>query len=384
MTHAFFANMGGFVLQAQLSPTLEESFMTFPLDSNQVLYRVQSGYVPYSAIAIEKQEILDKDKVDGVVRLLLVCQIFWYLVCCVGRLVQHLDVTVLEVATVGSPLWASSFAVWERISSGERNQWMSTEIHPTTQLIIRRDSLRGWRTRKPTLQADTNGLCGTRRVVLDKILGVLEGNFEKNGIQNRRAGEAHRKYTKRRLSPHCWKPHVGSLRVSNGIWCCSSHGLGLALSHRCREEVMAYRDGHDHDMHNTDLGHGGLCMADSLETRKNRQWLHRRKGTTPSAQIAHNAPTPSPLPSSSCAIKLGRGDATGINLKRVAARLRNNTTPHDPVMDVPLRTLVPVTLYGGIYLIVRGYVIIEGIINLRALPPSAYESVNWSAFLPHF
>ena len=45
-----------------------------------------------------------------------------------------------------------------------------------------------------------------------------------------------------------------------------------------------------------------------------------------------------------------------------------------PQMDVPLRTLIPVTLCGGIYLFAQGFVIEEGLINLRALPPSAYES----------
>ncbi len=71
-------------------------------------------------------------------------------------------------------------------------------------------------------------------------------------------------------------------------------------------------------------------------------------------------------------------------IKRVASRLRNTTNPHDPVMDVPLRTLVPVTLAAFTYTFARTFIILEGFVNLRALPPSTYQSVDWMAFLPHF
>ena len=36
-----------------------------------------------------------------------------------------------------------------------------------------------------------------------------------------------------------------------------------------------------------------------------------------------------------------------------------------------------------LYIIVRVYMIVEVFISLRALPPSAFESVQWSSFLPH-
>ena len=105
------------------------------------------------------------------------------------------------------------------------------------------------------------------------------------------------------------------------------------------------------------------------------------KNSPPSARPAQIS---SPIPSASGSINQDTGNFAHDRLKRIAARLRNNTLPHDPVMDVPLRTLIPVTLFGGVYLFARGYVIIEGFINLRALPPSAYESIDWSVFIPHF
>lgn len=46
-------------------------------------------------------------------------------------------------------------------------------------------------------------------------------------------------------------------------------------------------------------------------------------------------------------------------------------------------SVIPNSLLVG-YVIIRLFMIIEIFISLRALPASAYESVNWSTFLPHF
>lgn len=59
MTHAFFADMGGFVLR---SP----NFPPFPLDAEQLYYLVSKGYLAYPHI--DKAVIDDKNKSDGLAR----------------------------------------------------------------------------------------------------------------------------------------------------------------------------------------------------------------------------------------------------------------------------------------------------------------------------
>ena len=59
MTHAFFADMGGFVLQTP-------GWKPFPLDAEQLYYMVSQGYLAYPEI--DKAAIDDKDKADGVAR----------------------------------------------------------------------------------------------------------------------------------------------------------------------------------------------------------------------------------------------------------------------------------------------------------------------------
>ena len=56
MRHAFFADMGGFMLQ---SP----DFPPFPVDGQQLLYLVQHDYIPYPNVDVES--LWDKNKADG-------------------------------------------------------------------------------------------------------------------------------------------------------------------------------------------------------------------------------------------------------------------------------------------------------------------------------
>jgi hypothetical protein len=59
ITHAFFADMGGFILQTP-------GWKPFPLDAKQLHYMVSKGYLKYPQI--DKEAIDDKDKADGVAR----------------------------------------------------------------------------------------------------------------------------------------------------------------------------------------------------------------------------------------------------------------------------------------------------------------------------
>jgi hypothetical protein len=60
LTHAFFADMGGFVLEAS------DLKSPLPLDAEQVFYLVKEKYINYPTIP--KEEIDDKNKADGLAR----------------------------------------------------------------------------------------------------------------------------------------------------------------------------------------------------------------------------------------------------------------------------------------------------------------------------
>ncbi|KAF2740048.1 hypothetical protein EJ04DRAFT_604772 [Polyplosphaeria fusca] len=90
--HAFFAEMGGFVLK---TPDWKE----FPVNAKQLLWLIQRGHVPYIPPTVSSH-IDDKNKVDGFMRLIMIVQILWFLVTFIARLAKGLSITALELTTV--------------------------------------------------------------------------------------------------------------------------------------------------------------------------------------------------------------------------------------------------------------------------------------------
>lgn len=70
-------------------------------------------------------------------------------------------------------------------------------------------------------------------------------------------------------------------------------------------------------------------------------------------------------------------------IHQIAERVRN-FAGRGPNWKVPLRVLVPYYIGGSLYALARAYILWEAIFTLRALTPSAYKTVDWSAVLPHF
>jgi len=356
LKHAFFANMGGFAVKMPWSPNGE--WTTFPLDAKQVLYLVEHRYIEYSDVCIEKGLIEDKDKVDGVVRVLIVCQILWYSIAVIARFPQHLDFTVLELATIGFILCSSgTYSFWFqkpmdvgraiilrpnatvdeiRFAAGDRTgenyrrtpmdfveriEWSWTRYWTHWKGIVRKTTAINFdRTVRPMdkIPDDNFPLIAGRPLWVLCVLQVSYGAVHLTG----------------------WSLPFPT-HIERLLWHIATVTIMVCILVTWAVEVWGWRV--------TSTLESSLEKVEIEEPATNRSRWH------PKAR-----------------------------LRRFAARLRNTTEPFDPMMDVPLRALVPVTLAASIYIFARAYVIVEGFVNLRALPPSAYDSVNWTAFFPHF
>jgi len=71
-------------------------------------------------------------------------------------------------------------------------------------------------------------------------------------------------------------------------------------------------------------------------------------------------------------------------LSRMANVVRNNTILKDPSLDVPLKAQLPIYVVGFFYCVSRTMIYILDLIQLRSLPLSAYDNVDWGGFLPHW
>lgn len=91
MRHAFFADMGGVILKCP-------DYRPFPVTAYQLNQLIVNGHLGYPGI--NQREIWDKNKADGFARLLTTLQIVWFSVQCFGRAAQRLALTTLELSTL--------------------------------------------------------------------------------------------------------------------------------------------------------------------------------------------------------------------------------------------------------------------------------------------
>lgn len=71
-------------------------------------------------------------------------------------------------------------------------------------------------------------------------------------------------------------------------------------------------------------------------------------------------------------------------IRRFEAKKINNSPLNDPNQDIPLKTFLFTLPICAAYTVCRVYILVEDIIGLRALPASAFQTVNWTSFWPHF
>ncbi|KAK0190280.1 hypothetical protein F5146DRAFT_1043556 [Armillaria mellea] len=99
MSHGFLVSMGGVVYPDGRPVTLEN------LRQNPMLVDFLCG--------IEKKEINDRNKGDGLSKAVAVGQSMWFLLQCVARVAKRLPLTILEIVAIGYAFFTIiNYAVW--------------------------------------------------------------------------------------------------------------------------------------------------------------------------------------------------------------------------------------------------------------------------------
>jgi len=63
--------------------------------------------------------------------------------------------------------------------------------------------------------------------------------------------------------------------------------------------------------------------------------------------------------------------------------IRNNSPDKDPLLAMPLRSILLLVPLCAVYVFFRAFILIEDLIGFREVPASVYKQVDWSAYLPH-
>ncbi|KAL8805756.1 MAG: hypothetical protein Q9182_001789 [Xanthomendoza sp. 2 TL-2023] len=126
--HAFYANMGGFVLQPRESAA-------FPINGKQLHWLIKRGYVEYPKMTAK--EVWDKSKADGFQKLLTCLQTAWFIIQIIGRAIQKLPITTLEITTLSFVLCTlAMFSQWANKPLDVESPTILTSSNSIAEILI--------------------------------------------------------------------------------------------------------------------------------------------------------------------------------------------------------------------------------------------------------
>lgn len=353
MKHGFYADAGGFTLKARR--TITDPYIMFPIDARQLFYLVDKGYLPYPNI--RKDIISDKNKADPAVRVLTIAQTLYFLSNCIGRWAQGLAVTTMELTTLGFALCTfATYYFWAHKPSD-----VETAIDLENNITI--DELHA-----------KAGLSEHHKHFLTPLFFISRNEWFWSKEYNywlswfRIAGFPSGPKTRpiKRIRNDNF-PEISSTAMAiffffSGVFT----GLNfVAWNYHfpTHAELMLWRV--------ASIGTPGSLAA---------YWVHSKIRLTllPALrkyQRKDSRPKELPLWFGSKALVQ--------TLKRSAGKLRNLDIDQDPSFAVELTSIIPSTLLAVFYLSARLYILVEEFVGLRAMPPSAYQSVEWTNYLLH-
>lgn len=361
LRHSFFVDMGGLHLRCP-------GHSSFPINSRQLHFLITNGYVTYPSI--EENQIRDRNKVDGTLRLLTLIQTLFFQTNMLLRAVQKLAVTALELSTSAFVVLSISTTVfWFRKPADvERCEFIEANVPIATILA------------NHNLPVDA----AYNYTPLD-FIGREEWSWSILWM--------HGLNCLRKLHLAGQPQQLPVQRFQNTI-VPVIHGWFLALF-----AVLS-------------LVYLGLFVAGwnySFPT-SNEQILWRSASLTAlitavgvflTQQIFFN--WCSPLRRNSNRVLFSSETSNDLMAKQnkyvqkmfgklnslknkfddLAATLRNNSVVKDPALDAPVGAVLLTWFFGFLYVSARAYIIVADFVELRSLPRNAYKTLNLSSLTPY-
>lgn len=367
--HAFYANSGGFILYTT-------DFKPIPLNEQQLLYLIKKRYVKYPTITT--QAIDDKNKVDVLLRLISLLQILWFTSSLIARAVQGLVITAMELTTAAFILCSlgTTFCWWnkgadvtipDRIHSSKTMREIISDAqadgmyHRTPLDFISRQEWHWslyW-THWINILRKMHIVFAPKALPHDRIENTLWLDLTARGSM---VGFMLMCFAYSAIFMAAWNDYFPTT-IEQVLWRISSLSMMGAVILYFVVTGFAYLLWPALERYTTKKE-----VVKSIECAA----LPFKNDTTGVENVAST----SHGHSSQSSKKTGR-------FSSLAARIRNNSTSKDPALSVPLKATLPMYLVGFFYCVSRTSIFVLDIIQLRSMPPSAYETVEWSAFVPH-
>ncbi|KAL4973094.1 hypothetical protein BDW66DRAFT_142892 [Aspergillus desertorum] len=350
MTHAFYANMGGFLLKG---PGIE---LPFPIDAAQLFFLTEQGYVECPEIT--QKEIEDRNKSDKFARCIATCQAIWLLLNCIMRVAQSLALTTLELTTVSFVLvfFATSFCWYYK----PQDVTTATILTLTADINTIRQKhcpseLQEWYTNPLEFLHTKYYICHIFWRYYNQILYRIHCPIFSRPVTTRPYNRI----------PNDDFLHLDTLAeaitppiilIFGCMFMCAWH-----FHFPSSTEQLLWRIASTYTLAFSILG--GLYVQLCYKVILPRYVEHRR-----SVSDAEKSELPQPR----------------MQLQRLAAKITNIHPSKDPRLDLPLLALGPMTIICAFYCLSRTYILVEDFVGLRDLPESAFQTVEWSVYVPHW
>ena len=335
LRHSFYANMGGFVLQARDSKP-------FPIHGLHVIYLLKEGYLNLPEIT--SQEISDKSKANILAKALVCLQTGWFVVQCFSRLAQGLPLTALELVTI-SYVWCT-WAIYA--------QWLKKPLDVTAPTILRTQAS----ITDILLKAGPEASEPYRQTPLDFVWdGRVSWTLNVQPFLHFRLDPRERPMPRILNDSLPWFDTVSDVAVCFFVivFYGAIHMFGWNLAFPTRTEKILWRA--------TALV--ALCSIWVLCVWEVVWGIFR------SAYLLH----------------LNKREKTVKSIYHNWANKMEQLPIHDKDFDKRVVTYGHMVVLGPIaalYLVSRLYILAEALASLRALPSGCFQNVYWTTFVPHF
>lgn len=344
LRHAFFADMGGVILRpAENDPTI------FVVNSRQLAYLVEHKYTALPPISAKN--IWDKSKADTMARLLTLAQALWLIVQLIGRAIQGLSTTTLELSAAAIVFCTfGTFVCWLRKPS-DVEEGIELPIQATTaQILLDAGEIAA----EPYLHTPLDFVARQSPTCGYDVMKFFNVRFD-----NRERPL--------RMFPNDRFPNISTFEKF-ALFCMSTayaafHLIGWNFYFPTRIERLLWRI-------SSGIFTGATFFFWVFETIAARQrfgrwdkyliWLHLKKKPVVAAPV---------LDRKNSSRSIDSDDAFETEMKQAK-----------PIPWWEVALLCPIVV---LYIASRAYLMVEVFVSLRQLPAAAYQTVEISRILPH-
>ncbi|TKX18921.1 hypothetical protein C1H76_8810 [Elsinoe australis] len=356
LTHAYFADQGGFVLHTSDYPPV-------PLDGRQLHYLVVQGYVPLPNISAKA--IMDRNKKDSILRLITQLQTFWFLGNVAFRVHEGLHLASLELTTVAFVTCSATSAIF----------WWHKPTDVTLADVIYCD------TPMVTIVANAQGHNpdGFYRYSPLEFISYQEWAWSKiwshwiNILRHLGLNLIPSVPGGRRQNTNLYPTTTTELVFMFGVSAAYVSIFLLFWNHDfpTRIELYLWRFA---SLDTVVL----LCLAVLIDKIGFDLWPGWRDRLMACDRYRRFRMQLDWHPKGSTGRRLWDG------MDRVKRACRNNTVSRHPSLDVPLKVNLPMYLIGFLYVLARAIITVLDILELRLMPESAYKQPRLMSIFPHF